>query len=165
MYKTILVPLDGSKTAEDVLPQVRELAELTNAKIVLMNVEVDSSWEPLFTGPKLAASMSGAIAIGNKAAIYLGSVGASLDKSGLEVDVHVANGLVVESILGYAEEIHADLIVMSTRGKSQFIEQPLGSIAYQVARRSKTQVLLVRQPVAPLPEKKIGPDRALRQAV
>ena len=164
MYKKILVPLDGSKTAEAVLRQVRELAKLTNAEIVLMNVAVDSSWESLFTGTKLAAAMSGTAGAAHKAASYLLTVAAWLEESGLRVSVHVANGLVVESILGFAEDIHADLIVMSTCGKSQLVEQPLGSIAYQVARRSRTQVLLVRQPVTALADTQTSPDRKLRLA-
>ena len=164
MYKRILVPLDGSKIAEAVLQQVRELAKLTNAEIVLLNVAVDSSWEPLFTGPKLAAAMTGSASLAKKAASYLLSVAARLEESGLKVDIHVANGLVVESILGFADDIRADLIVMSSCGRSQLTVQPLGSIAYQVARRSMTQVLLVRQPVTAVADSQSRPDLKLRLA-
>jgi nucleotide-binding universal stress UspA family protein len=164
MYKKILVPLDGSKTAETVLLQVRELAKLMNAEIVLMIVAVDSSWEPLFTGPKLAAAMSGSAGVADKAASYLLTVAAWLGESGLKVGVHVANGLVVESILSFAEDIRADLIVMSSGGKSQLMEQPLGSTAYQVARRSRTEVLLVRQPVTAASGIQTNPTRELRLA-
>ena len=165
MYKKFLVPLDGSKTAEAVLQQVRELAKLTNAEIVLMNVTVDSSWDHLFTGAKLATAMSGSVGVANKAASYLLSAAAWLEESGLKVGIHVADGLVVESILGFAEDIRADLIVMSSVGKSQLVEHPLGSIAYQVARRSKTQVLLVRQPVTDVTaDAQSRPERKLRLA-
>lgn len=163
MYKKILVPLDGSRTAEAVLPQVRELAKLSNAAIVLMNVQVDPFWESLLIGPKLAATAVGTASVADKATSYLLSVASSLASSGLEVSVHVANGLVAESILGYAEEIQADLIVMSSRGQSRFMEQPLGSVAYQIARRSKTQVLLVRQSDAAMTDARNAPARALHQ--
>ena len=164
MYKKILVPLDGSKTSESVLQQVRELAKLTNAEIVLMNVAVDSSWEPLFTGAKLAAAMSGSTGVADKAASYLLTVAAWLEESGLRVKVHIAHGLVVESILSFAQDIRADLIVMSSGGKSQLVEQPLGSIAYQVARRSRTQVLLVRQLATSGAVTRSSPERGLRLA-
>ena len=108
--------------------------------------------------------MSESAGVANKAASYLLTVAAWFEERGLTVGVHVANGLVVESILSFAEDIRADLIVMSTCGKSQLMEQPLGSIAYQVARRSKTQVLLVRQPVTVLADTQTSPDRKLRLA-
>jgi len=38
MYKTILVPLDGSKRAEAILPHVENLALSLNAKVILFKV-------------------------------------------------------------------------------------------------------------------------------
>ena len=42
MYKVILVPLDGSKQAESILPQVKSMASLYNAAVVLLKVEEPS---------------------------------------------------------------------------------------------------------------------------
>jgi nucleotide-binding universal stress UspA family protein len=38
MYERILVPLDGSKQSEEILPLVRMLAEINKAEIVLLRV-------------------------------------------------------------------------------------------------------------------------------
>lgn len=46
MYKTILVPLDGSKRAEAILPHVEELAWRYDAKVVFLRV----SEEPIVLG-------------------------------------------------------------------------------------------------------------------
>lgn len=157
IYKKILVPLDGSRRAETVLPQVRELAELANAEIVLMSVAVDSIWDTLFMGPKLAAAMAGMEEAAANAKSYLEHVAATLEKTGVKVSTHITHGLVAESILDSAQEIHADLIVMSTCGRGQPAQGLGGSIAYQVARRSKAHVLLMcptqPQNLRPIPTK------------
>jgi len=41
MYKTILVPLDGSKRAEAILPHVEELAQRYGAKIIFLQIVED----------------------------------------------------------------------------------------------------------------------------
>lgn len=65
------------------------------------------------------------------------------DASVLRPDIKVVNGPVAKSILGYADDINADLIVMGSNGHSAIGELLLGSVADKVMRLSKRPVLLV----------------------
>jgi nucleotide-binding universal stress UspA family protein len=57
MYKRVLVPLDGSKTAEGVLPHAQALAYSEGAEIVLLRVAVNPALEFSFSDPSIAESV------------------------------------------------------------------------------------------------------------
>ena len=54
MYKRILVPLDGSKTAEGVLPHARALAYSEGAELVLLTIAANPALDFAFSDPGLA---------------------------------------------------------------------------------------------------------------
>ena len=54
MYKKILVPLDGSKTAEGALPHAKALASSREAEIILLNVASNPAIEFAFSDPAIA---------------------------------------------------------------------------------------------------------------
>lgn len=137
MYKKILVPLDGSDVAEMALPYAEEISARMNARMVLISV----------SGPK-----------GDKRdhlfRYYLEGVSQRVEKEleawgvtgekGLDVDVFL--GKPADEIIRYAEEGHADLIVMASRGRSGHGPWLLGNIAAKVLRATKKTVLLIRVP-------------------
>jgi nucleotide-binding universal stress UspA family protein len=144
MYKKILVPLDGSAVAETVLPHVQDIAERGGSEILLLSVTVEPSYDLLFTGAKLAAaSMENEMAPDLQAKIYLKSVGARLEQDGLDVSTEVRTGRVADTVLSYADESGADLIVLCARGRGQHEGFALGSITYRVMRGAHVPVLLI----------------------
>ena len=57
MYRRIVVPLDGSKLAEEVLEHVRALAHCMGSEVVLMRVMAYPNYDYLITDPELSASL------------------------------------------------------------------------------------------------------------
>ena len=69
--------------------------------------------------------------------------------SNLKVSIHVEQSDPRDAIVTYAEEEGADLIVMASAGKSNWMRWISGSITDQVLRSSPCPVLVVRPPVSP----------------
>ena len=144
MYESILVPLDGSKTAEAILPSVVPLAQGLNARAVLLMVDGDA-------GPEVQegeAESSGPVPVGTMEGgathlrTYLQGVEDYLAANGVEAESAVAAGGVSEEILAQAGKHGCDLIAMSTRGRSGLGRRILGSVTDSVVRASEIPVLV-----------------------
>jgi len=72
----------------------------------------------------------------------------------LTAEAEVRSGDAVDEIIGYAEEVNADLIVMATHGRGGLAHMLMGSTAEQVIRKSSCPVLTLKHPmqVTSLPE-------------
>lgn len=147
MYNRILVPLDGSELAEQVLPGVIELAKCTGAEIVLLRVPDYPVYEYIMPVPDLNTTIQEQAR--DQAHQYLDRISSELRATGLRVLTQVAyEGAVYATILETARELRADLIAMSTHGRSGLARLVMGSVADDVVRHSELPVLLVRpQPV------------------
>ncbi|HET9495641.1 MAG TPA: universal stress protein [Chloroflexia bacterium] len=154
MYTHILVALDGSETAEQVLPHVEALVEKFGAAVTLLRVTTPPSLTvtpaiglPMAAPADLytAEQMTEALEEEQRdAAAYLRSVGDRLRARGERVDEVVAEGHPAQVILERAEAVGADLIAMTTHGRSGLQRLFLGSVAEEVVRRASCAVLLVR---------------------
>lgn len=140
MYKRILVPLDGSRLAEQALPHANIHAAQFGAEIVLIKV----------LGPLPEPSMAGRGAVRSAEAVtaemaqdYLGGIATSLREQGLLTQAVIIEGRPYVEIIRYAEENEIDLIVMSTRGHSGLSRWLLGSVADRVVRGALVPLLLV----------------------
>ena len=142
MFKTILVPLDGSELAEAVIPLVRDIAASTCAAIVLLRVPENVLYDPAVVAPPVSVTMYEHVRV--EARDYLHRVEADLAAAGFKVRAKVNEGLVADAILECAESEHAELIAMSTHGRSGLARWLLGSIAEKIVRSSAIPVLLVR---------------------
>lgn len=143
MYKKILVPLDGSELAEQALPQVSQLAGCTGAEVVLLRVPSEPVYDYLVPDPDIAVEMRSDIE--TAAQVYLDEIAAELRAMDLKVSTLVVWGAPVQdTILEVARQLHADLIVMSTHGRSGLARLVIGSVADDVVRRAPVPVLLVR---------------------
>ena len=146
MYKKILVPLDGSKLAEQVLAYSTELAGRLNADIALLTVcptgFQDSS--PMYAeyinsiAEKLKTTVTAKEKTEASGAAYSGTI------SGTSVA-----GYPAEEILQFAEDNAVDLIIMGTHGYSGIKRWALGSTADKVLRESRVPVLLDRAGIIP----------------
>lgn len=145
MFKKILIPLDGSELAESVLPHVRALAECTGAEIVLLRVAIVPAEAYLFADPTVTFNIRDNTEA--EAQSYLLGKAAELKGAGLKVTAEVGVGPVGQTILDFAKNIHADLIAMSTHGRSGLPRLVIGSVADDVMRNSHIPVLLVRAPL------------------
>ena len=147
MYTNILVPLDGSAFAETALPHASALAAKFDCKITLVKV---------FETPHVYQTVdkaAGVLEDIHQAAIkdasdYLEAQKAKLAAEGLSVEVDfIEGGNVAAMILEAIEESGADLVVMSTHGRSGLDRWRFGSVAERVARHASVPVVLIRPKV------------------
>ncbi|MBI1800618.1 MAG: universal stress protein [Chloroflexi bacterium] len=145
MFKKIMVPLDGSELAEAVLPYVRALAATEGAEVILLRVLVYAIHDFAGVDPTFSATIAEANeAVRQGTEKYLRELTARLSAQGLNVSALTADGLVAEAILDCADKTGADLIAMSTHGRSGLARWLIGSVADRVVRGSKVPVLLIR---------------------
>jgi nucleotide-binding universal stress UspA family protein len=137
---TVLVPLDGSRLAEEALAPALGFAR-EGAKLVLLRA---AEAHAPFMDPSEAQ-----VAVVREAEEYLAGVAARLRSAGAsEVEMSVWYDSPVEAIADAARFRKVDLIVMSTHGRSGLGRLVLGSVAESVLRATSTPILLLR-PQAP----------------
>jgi nucleotide-binding universal stress UspA family protein len=141
MYKKILVPLDGSALAEAVLPHAQALAKAEDAEIVLLSVPVVPSLEFLARTPGLATQVIEDAEIETEA--YLVKEENKLAEEGIKVKHIMREGPIPEMILKIADEVHADVIAMSTHGRTGVQRWLMGSVADRVVHYSHIPVMLI----------------------
>jgi nucleotide-binding universal stress UspA family protein len=142
MYRRILVPLDGSKVAEGVLPHAKSLAYSEGAELILLTVAANPALDFAFSDPGLAQSAVQEQEEGSRK--YIAKIENELKSAGFKVSTLLRVGSVAEVILGVAEELQVDIIAMSTHGRTGPARWLLGSIAERVVHNSKVPVLLIR---------------------
>jgi nucleotide-binding universal stress UspA family protein len=144
MYRRILVPLDGSALSEAVLPHAENLARALNAEIVLLHVDAspapafDPHESPLAPKPEEVKIMQA------DEKHYLKVLCARLEEKGLRITYLLRDGIVAETIMEAADAEQADLIAMTTHGRTGMLRLLLGSVAEQVVHQSRIPVMLIR---------------------
>lgn len=141
MYKRILVPLDGSRLAEQALPHAEIQASAFEAEIELLKV-LGPLPEPSMAGRGAVRGAEAASAV--LAQEYLEGIAVGLRGRGFAVNTLTVEGKPYVEIIRFAEEHEVDLIVMSTRGHSGLSRWLLGSVADRVVRGATVPVLLVQ---------------------
>jgi len=137
MFKKILVPLDGSKRAEKILPQVKELVKFSGAEVHLLKVVMSYEIDPKKDKEELEK-------LAGEAQEYLDQVTARLKKKGIQASATVAYGKDAVQICDYASGKKCNLIAMSTHGRSGLSRWALGSVADKVLQCSSVPVMLFR---------------------
>lgn len=144
MFARILVPLDGSPLAEMILPEVADLAILHRAELLLLRVALAHA----LPGVDQTEAQVRAV---DEAEAYLADVQRRLAPRGVTVVSAVRYGRAAEEILDHVQSTGADLIAMSTHGRTGIRRWVLGSVAETVLRAAPVPVLLLRAG-APAPE-------------
>jgi nucleotide-binding universal stress UspA family protein len=144
MYNNILVPLDGSAFAETALPHAGALAAKFGCKITLVKVfETPHVYQAIDKAAGVLEDIH--LAAIKDATDYLEAQQAKLTAEGLSVEVDfIEGGNVAAMILEAIEESGADLVVMSTHGRSGLDRWRFGSVAERVARHTSVPVVLIR---------------------
>jgi len=157
VYKKIVVPLDGSKLAECVLPHVDELAKGQGTEeVILVTV---TEWIIAYTGvtyvvqpgalPPPEPAVKVPTSVGNKqrqGKRYLNRIAKRLQKEGVRVGTEVLLGNPAEKIVSFAEHNGADLIAIASHGRSGLSRWVYGSVADRILRSACVPVLMVRAP-------------------
>src|SRR5512134_1206550 len=142
MYKRILVPLDGSSLAETIVLHVKVIAQSLGSEIIFLYVIPAPA--PEFSSPSLPTLKKRSLNERGDTTRYLKSLCAQVEKDGLHATYLIREGAVAETILEVAEFIQAEMIAMSTHGRSGAQLLLLGSVTYQVVRHSPLPVLVIR---------------------
>jgi len=149
MVTSILVPTDGSTTAQKAIRFAVDLAKQLNASMTILSVIDDRSLiaqtvpavdsqthvlEPIHDYLREAARR------------YTGEIEKLCNISGVQSKTVVQTGHPVEEIVKEARRSKADLIVMGSSGRSALAATVLGSVAYGVIHhKTKIPVLIVRR--------------------
>jgi nucleotide-binding universal stress UspA family protein len=142
MFRKILVPLDGSKTAESALPYARALAERLNAAVELLAV-IDAAE---MTTNVLADQTELANSVRDHASRMLDQYLRQIAKSfpRVHASCRVEEGMPAEVIIGAANADKETLIVMASHGHSGIHRWLIGSVAEKVLRGARNPLLVIR---------------------
>ena len=145
MFKHILFPTDTSATSNSGFSAAIDVAKKFGAKVTLLNVHEEfmneeemvnlrvsaEHYQEMMTD-KAKASRAGMEELVNKIA------------GNVECDILIREGNPRKEIVDVAQEIHADLIVMTSNGRSNLKEALIGSVAEHIVRVSTLPVLVVK---------------------
>ena len=137
MFKKILVPLDGSNLAEQILPRVEQLVEFCKAEITLLQAVMSYKVNPQEEKEERAQ-------LTQTAQSYLDTVAARLQKKDIPARAVVTYGKDAVQICDYAKQNKFDLIAMASHGRSGMTRWALGSVADKVLNCSDVPVMLIR---------------------
>ena len=150
MFSKVLVPLDGSKVGEAAFPVIEQLvdkmAPKSHVEVTLLGVITllrhwvvvgEASAPVSYTEEEMEL-------IRKRVSDYLEKTGDNMKKRGVVISTMVRTGNASDEILKAAEEIGADLIAMSTHGRSGLRRLAFGSITDKIIRGASVPVLLVR---------------------
>ena len=148
MYSKILVPLDGSDLSELALPHAKALAQHFNSELILIRVCQPVAM-PLEVYPTLAGvsydyTVELQTQVEKETQDYLISLQKQVQQDNIKCRYIGAEGFVPDVILEVAEKEKADLIVMSTHGRSGLSRWVYGSVAAKVLQVAHCPVFLVR---------------------
>ena len=141
---TVFVPLDGSMLAESALPVAAEMAMTAGARMILLRAAVAHTYrghDPI----------EAQVTVVREAETYLGEVAARVRALGVkEVCSSMWYGEPATAIVEAAAFNHADLIVMTTHGRTGLGRLVMGSVAESVLRGTTIPILVLRETGAPV---------------
>jgi nucleotide-binding universal stress UspA family protein len=152
MEEKVLIPLDGSKVGEAAIPVLEERmikwSPELKVEIILLGVITmlrhwvvvgEASAPVSYTEEEMSL-------IKQRVTDYLEKTGETFRNKEADVKIMVRTGNAAEEILKAAEETNADLIAMSTHGRSGLRRLAFGSVTDKVLRGASIPVLMVRAP-------------------
>ena len=143
MYRSILVPLDGSASAEHALPWAISIAQHNGTTLHLVRVHVPPV--PIMVGNELASDVMLDTAVREIEATYLDELVQRLrQNTTVPIQRSLLEGAVADAIDDHAKTIEADLIVITSHGRGAFARFWLGSVADKIIRHAPAPILVVR---------------------
>lgn len=143
MYNRIVVPLGGSLFAEEAIPLALAILSRSGGALSLTTVAtLGSGYSVREVGSAREEGME-------RAEEYMKGVEERIRAAGFQGEVEwdvIPPGNIAASVVRYAREVGADLVIMTTHGRGPMRRAWLGSVADGVIRSSPVPVLLVRPP-------------------
>jgi nucleotide-binding universal stress UspA family protein len=140
MFKSILIPLDGSKLAEAAINPAVSLSQTLHAPITLLHIIEKDAPQEVHSEHHLTRA--------DEAVTYLDNLAVQARVNQVEVKTHVHSAEVKDvaaSIIEHAaKEFTPDLIVMCAHGKTGMRELVFGNIAQKVLAGGETPLLLIQ---------------------
>lgn len=142
MYKKILIPTDGSETAEKAVEHGIKLAKALGCEVIglyvidisaFAGVPTETIWESM---RKLLEEE------GNKA---LATVERIAKENDVKFSISIKEGIPSEDIIKVSEEENIDLIIMGTAGRAGLNRFLLGSVAEKVVRSAQCPVMVIHK--------------------
>jgi nucleotide-binding universal stress UspA family protein len=147
----VLVPLDGSKEGEAIIPYIEEIASRIKLEVILLQVLARGygflSYDVDLTAEQMESDEA-------SAAVYLDGVASRLKAKGMAVitaailSERIEPSNPAEEIIRFADEQQVDVTAMTTHGRSGVGRQVFGSVAERILREGNTPLMLVRSPKA-----------------
>ena len=159
MYRSILVPLDGSLLSEYALPVACDIARRSGAALRLVHVHMRATWNPIYIEgqPVIDERMQSLDTAHERA--YLERI---RDRVIAEQELNVSIAIrdpasdvgrdltVADALAADAAATNTDLVVMTTHGRGGLARFWLGSVADTLVHLSSVTVLSLR-PAEPVP--------------
>ncbi|CAB1215734.1 universal stress protein [Acinetobacter bouvetii] len=144
-YQNILVPVDGSETAYAAVAKATEFAKAFGSKVTVVQV---LALDPYIAAEYISANQTNDLIERARTAIIesLDAAKAKFNEQGLAVETKLLEGQVIHrEIVKAAEDMHADLIIIGSHGRTGLKKLFLGSVAQSVLGESHIPVLIVRE--------------------
>lgn len=150
-YRSILVPLDGSRLSEQALPLALAIAERAKAKLRLVLVHRLPAIPLSAEGRRVYVSLELAARKSEKAYLKTFTDQIRNQSTSLAITSTTLTGPVAGTLSEYIHESKTDLVVMTSRGQGGLRRLWLGSVADAMIRGSPVPILLVRPEENPSP--------------
>jgi len=151
MYKTLLVPLDGSPRAESILSHVENLAMQFKSKVFFLQVVEPplqfvnpSFYETTIQMDVIHEHLEEFKRKKEEISAYLAGIQERFQKKGIDTGVFVEQGSAVETILFVAQRENADLIAIASHGRSGLSRVFYGSVAAGIMQKIDRPILIIR---------------------
>ena len=143
-YQKILVAIDDSEISVNVIQQAAQLAKALNSEITVVEV---MALDPYLADTYIRLGQSNDLIERVRGYVQenLAKAEQKFEELGLTVATQVLEGFSVpQEIIGAAQNLGADLIIMGSHGRTGFKKFILGSVAQKVLGESHVPVLIVR---------------------
>jgi len=144
MYHTILLPLDGSKRAEAILPHIEELALRYKAKVIFIQVIESTPLAMVADGGSMDAYQYALKEQEKEAEAYLSDLREVFRKKGINTRINICHGSVVAEIIKAAENENVDIVALASHGRTGLSRVFYGSVAAGILHRIDRPLLLIR---------------------
>jgi len=140
-FDTMLVPLDGSTFAEEVLPHVRSMAARFGSEVILLSVPEVPEAHRYGAAHELLSHLREKAE--QEAHQYLEGVATALREEGLPVRTLVTGTGAARTILAVSKQESTDMIALATHGRGALESLMLGSVADRIVRDTPCPIFLV----------------------
>lgn len=144
MLARILVPLDGSHRAERAIPVAAKAARSTGGTILLVQVITPTTaYGPAFVPPPLGLQTADERRF--EVAAYLTQITGLPVLSGITTQTVTLPGHPADALLRSIDTLNADIVIMTSHGRTGLMRWALGSVAQHLIRHANIPILILRE--------------------